>query len=194
MGETYISVKDYAAKTNRSIQGVYQQMKREKNAEQLKGHIIIKQVNNRDVKYLDEYAVKLLSQNRNNVPAVVLNIEDKEKIKMLESENKSLLVKIAEQADKLSEQADELYSTKTLLLESNAESKQAKEKLQETENKIENQIKENVKLQEQLKALEEQLAAEKKRKLSFKERLFGKKREEEKEENSYWFTHLFMNG
>ena len=176
MGETYISVKDYAAKTNRSIQGVYQQMKREKNAEQLKGHIIIKQVNNRDVKYLDEYAVKLLSQNRNNVPAVVLNIEDKEKIKMLESENKSLLVKIAEQADKLSEQADELYSTKTLLLESNAESKQAKEKLQETENKIENQIKENVKLQEQLKALEEQLAAEKKRKLSFKERLFGKKR------------------
>ena len=171
MGETYISVKDYAAKTNRSIQGVYQQMKREKNAEQLKGHIIIKQVNNRDVKYLDEYAVKLLSQNRNNVPAVILNIEDKEKRKMLESENKSLLVKIAEQADKLSEQADELYSAKTLLLESNAESEQTKEKLQETENK-------NAKLQEQLKALEEQLAAEKKRKLSFKERLFGKKREE----------------
>lgn len=178
MEEKYISVKEYAMRENRSIQGVYQQMKRENNSKLLEGHIIIKQINNRNVKYLDEYAVKLLSQNRNNVPAVVLNIEDKEKIKMLESENKSLLVKIAEQADKLSEQADELYSTKTLLLESNAESKQTKEKLQETENKIENQIKENAKLQEQLKALEEQLAAEKKRKLSFKERLFGKKREE----------------
>lgn len=171
MEEKYISVKEYAMRENRSIQGVYQQMKRENNSKLLEGHIIIKQINNRNVKYLDEYAVKLLSQNRNNVPAVILNIEDKEKIKMLESENKSLLVKIAEQADKLSEQANELYSTKTLLLESNAESEQTKEKLQETENK-------NVKLQEQLKALEEQLAAEKKRKLSFKERLFGKKREE----------------
>lgn len=161
MNTEYISIKDFAQKNNRSVQSVYQQINRKANAELLEGHIVLKEIKKRKIKFLDNYAVQLLNESRNNNPAVILNVEDKEQIESLKQENKNLLIKIAEQADRLSFQSEELLGLKTRLIESTTKNENA-----------ENQIKE---AEEKIKELEEKLKMEETRKLSFKERFFGKK-------------------
>lgn len=67
-----VSVKDYATQRNKTVQAVYQQMKRGENAVALEGHIIVRRVGNKDVKFLDEKAVEILDESSRSTPTVLL--------------------------------------------------------------------------------------------------------------------------
>jgi hypothetical protein len=177
-----ISIKDYAKQSGRTVQSVYQQMKREGNAVLLQGHIVEKSIGKRKIKYLDNYAVQVLEESRNNNPAVVTRTDQDIKIEELLQTNHNQLVKITEQANKIAEQAEELLNTKALLLESTSQSEEEKKKREEAESKqqelskeLEKQNIEAEKLHNEMQRLQELLTSEQTRKLSFKERLFGRK-------------------
>jgi len=74
-----ISVKHYAETKNKTVQAVYQQMKRPGNAAALEGHVFTKRVGNKDVKYLDEEAVRILDEGRAAAPVIVQQDEFKAK-------------------------------------------------------------------------------------------------------------------
>lgn len=95
-----ISIKEYAKKNNVSYEAIRQQVKRYEN--ELNGHIFKK---NR-TQFLDETAEKILDQHRKESPLVIINEERDDRIKQLEEENRNLLLKIAEQANKISELAE----------------------------------------------------------------------------------------
>lgn len=91
-----MSVKEYAVQRGKSAQSVYKQMKSKENAERLDGHIHVFRVNNKDVKYLDEEAVKVLDEASQNSVQVILQTDDKERIAQLEEDKQALLIQIAE--------------------------------------------------------------------------------------------------
>ena len=178
MEETIISIKDYAKSRNRTVQGVYQQISRKNNAELLKEHIITKEVGNRKVKFLDEYAVKVLDQSRNSVPAVIISTDKDEEIQALQVENKNLLVKVAEQADKIAQQAEQLSSHQQLLLESQSQLATKDQAIQQQQTEIEAKEAAIKELEAKISELESNYNAEKGRKLTFRERLYGRKNKE----------------
>lgn len=67
-----ISVKDYAAQRGKTVQAVYQQMKRKENAAQLEGHVQTQRVGNKNVKYLDDEAIAILDKSSHAAPLVVV--------------------------------------------------------------------------------------------------------------------------
>ena len=67
-----LSIKDYAARRNKTVQAVYQQMKTKENSLALDGHIIIRRVGNKDVKFLDETAVAILDKSSTAAPVVYM--------------------------------------------------------------------------------------------------------------------------
>ena len=75
-----ISVKEYAAQRGKTVQAVYQQMKRPENASRLKDHIIMRWVGNKHVKFLDEKAVTFLDDASNSAPMVVVGEEVKREL------------------------------------------------------------------------------------------------------------------
>ncbi len=96
MVDNMMSVKEYAVQRGKSAQSVYKQMKSKENAERLDGHIHVFRVNNKDVKYLDEEAVKVLDEASQNSVQVILQTDDKERIAQLEEDKQALLIQIAE--------------------------------------------------------------------------------------------------
>jgi len=86
-----ISVKHYAEVKNKTVQAVYQQMKRPGNAAALEGHVFTKRVGNKNVKYLDEEAVRILDEGRAAAPVIVQQDEYKAKY-----EEASSLLEVAE--------------------------------------------------------------------------------------------------
>lgn len=91
-----MSVKEYAVQRGKSAQSVYKQMKSKENGERLDGHIHVFKVNNKDVKYLDEEAVKVLDEASQHSVQVILQTDDKERIAQLEEDKQALLIQIAE--------------------------------------------------------------------------------------------------
>lgn len=90
-----ITIKEYAETHGKSVQSVYKQIKSEKNASDLDGHIHIEKINNQRVKMLDDVAVKILENASKKSVQVVMQNDDKERIEQLEQENKNLLIQIA---------------------------------------------------------------------------------------------------
>lgn len=90
-----ITIKEYAETHGKSVQSVYKQIKSEKNASDLDGHIYIEKINNQRVKMLDDVAVKILENASKKSVQVVMQNDDKERIDQLEQENKNLLIQIA---------------------------------------------------------------------------------------------------
>ncbi len=97
-----ITIREYARKNNVSYEAIRKQIKRYEN--ELKEHII-KQ--NR-TQFLDEVAVEILDRHRGESPIVIVNQDTSSKLQLLEEENKNLLVKVAAQADKISQLSEEL--------------------------------------------------------------------------------------
>jgi hypothetical protein len=97
-----ITIREYARKNNVSYEAIRKQIKRYEN--ELKEHII-KQ--NR-TQFLDEVAVEILDTHRGESPIVIVNQDTSSKLQLLEEENKNLLVKVAAQADKISQLSEEL--------------------------------------------------------------------------------------
>lgn len=90
-----MSIKDYARARKISYEAARQQVKR--YADELAGHISRQ---NR-TQYLDDYAVGLLDDHRQQNPVVVINQDLDEEIERLRTENKALLQQVATLQDRL---------------------------------------------------------------------------------------------
>ena len=131
-----ITIKEYADLHGKSVQSVYKQLKSKENAKLLDGHIFIEKINNKNVKMLDDIAVKILDNASKQSIQIVTQNEDKEKIEHLEEENKNLLMQIAsiqqeliKTQKELSQEKDNvklLQDQKIQLLESKEEPKEKK--------------------------------------------------------------------
>ena len=166
-----ITIRDYAKENNVSYEAIRKQIKRYED--ELNGHII-KQ--NR-TQFLDDIAVAILDQHRRENPVIIVNQDTDYRLKQLEDENKNLLIKVAQQADKISQLNEDL-----------------KNKIEQTtslviENKEKTSLLEQKKDQaEEINQLKEQLDREKKEQLNEIENL---KNELEKEKNKGFFARLF---
>ena len=58
--------------------------------------------------YADDVAVDILDQHRKENPVVIINKDTDSRLKQLEDENKNLLIKVAQQADKISQLNEDL--------------------------------------------------------------------------------------
>lgn len=97
-----ITIRDYAKENNVSYEAIRKQIKRYED--ELNGHII-KQ--NR-TQFLDDIAVAILDQHRRENPVIIVNQDTDFRLKQLEDENKNLLIKVAQQADKISQLNEDL--------------------------------------------------------------------------------------
>lgn len=115
-----ISVKEYAENRGKTVQAVYQQMKRKENAEALKGHVKLKWIGNKNVKYLDEIAVAILDKASNSAPITFLRYEKEEELQAVKQQLEALKqanMKLQGRNELLQEQLAE-KDKRLLLLES----------------------------------------------------------------------------
>lgn len=147
-----ISLKDYAAQKNISYEAVRQQVVRYKD--DLGGHVI------RDGRqqFLDEEAVAFLDAKRQKNPVSIIQMDKDEQIETLEAQVKELLVKTANQADRIAA-LSEWKAEKSMLLASAEQTKlqlqAAEEKNREQEREIADAI---VEIDRQKRAVDEEKA------------------------------------
>ena len=180
-----ITIKDYAMQNGISHQAVYQMLGTHK--EELDPHIV-KQGRTR---FLTDKAVEILEQYRQQATIVIDRQDQTERIKELEQERDNLLIKtadlgvrLADLADWKAEKAVEIASAeqqKLLLTTAQADLKKAETELQEAKEVIGNAKKlldskdeECTNLRKQL----EELQQAQERRLTWKERITGRKRKE----------------
>lgn len=94
-----VTVKQYADAHGKSVQAVYQQINSKENKKDLEGHITVKRVGNRNTKYLDDEAVRILEQASAQAPTIIVQNDDKERIAELMKQNEALKAKIVELED-----------------------------------------------------------------------------------------------
>lgn len=92
-----MSIKSYAKARNISYEAARQQVVR--YAEELDGHI----TRQNRTQYLDDYAVELLDEHRQQNPVVVINQDRDEELKKLRDENKTLMQRVMLLQDELLE-------------------------------------------------------------------------------------------
>ena len=97
-----ITVKQYADERRITIQAVHQSMNGKRKKERLEGHVKVID----GVKWLDEEAVAILDEARNKAPIVYEKADANERISELERERDNLLIKVAEQANRIAELSD----------------------------------------------------------------------------------------
>lgn len=122
-----ITVKEYAEQQGKSAQAVYKQMRAKENALLLENHIFLQKVGNKTAKVLDDEAVEILNNASRQAPTVVLQNGKDEQIAVLKaekeqlaSENKALLIKVADLQEQLLQEKDNvklLQQEKIALLE-----------------------------------------------------------------------------
>ena len=162
-----ITVKQFADERGISIQAVHQAMNRKKNKEKLEGHVNVID----GVKWLDDEAVVILDESRNKVAVVIQREDTDERIRQLEEENRTLLIKVASQADKIAQLSE--WKSDNALLIANADLAQkaladATEKLDQVPERIrEVETKLTEHYQEEIKRLMNELKVEKERKWKF---------------------------
>lgn len=168
-----ISLKDYAAQKNVTYEAVRQQVNRYKD--ELDGHII------RDGRqqFLDEDAVAFLDAKREKNPVTILQQSKDETIGDLERTKEQLLIKVADQADKIAALAKwkadhavaiaQMEQTQRLLDTTKEELEQERRERINAAVEAKQQIEE---YQEKINSLQNELEQE--RGKSFWQRLFGK--------------------
>lgn len=128
MGAT--SIKDYAKSRKITYEAARQQVKRYEK--ELQGHI---HRQNR-TQYLDDYAVDLLDDHRQQSPIVVVNQDRDAELEQLRAENKTLLQQVAMLQDKLlaaQESAIEAAKQTVLLDAAQADKAALQERVKELE-------------------------------------------------------------
>lgn len=166
-----ITIRDYAKENNVSYEAIRKQIKRYED--ELNGHII-KQ--NR-TQFLDDIAVAILDQHRRENPVIIVNQDTDYRLKQLEDENKNLLIKVAQQADKISQLNEDLKNKIEQMTSLVIENKEKTSLLEQKKDQA-----------EEINQLKEQLDREKKEQLNEIENL---KNELEKEKNKGFFARLF---
>lgn len=161
-----VSVKDYAEQRGKTVQAVYQQMKRKENAVALTGHVTTHKIGNKHVKFLDEEAVAILDAGTNSTPSIIIQTETEEKLAEVTQKLEALKFeygKLQGRNELLQEQlADK--DAKLLLLEGSAREIEILEGfIRDAKAEIEVQKAQNADLSaERDKAIDEKLEAEKK--------------------------------
>lgn len=150
-----ITIREYARKNNVSYEAIRKQIKRYEN--ELKEHII----KQHRTQFLDEVAVEILDRHRGESPIVIVNQDTSSKLQLLEEENKNLLVKVAAQADKISQLSEELKNKTEKMTSLLLEDKEKTLLLEQKKNQ-----------EEELERLKKELEAE--RNKGFFSRLFKK--------------------
>lgn len=181
-----LSVKDYAEQRGKTVQAVYQQMKRKENAVALAGHVTTHKIGNKHVKFLDEEAVAILDAGTNSTPSIIIQTETEEKLAEVSLQlelAKQEFKKMEGQRDLLKQLLDE-KDQKLLMLEGSArEIEKLHKDVDAAKAEIEIQKAQNADLSaERDEAIQKSLEAEKKaqeaaeelekeqtRKISFKE-------------------------
>lgn len=175
-----VSVKDYAEQRGKTVQAVYQQMKRKENAAALKGHIVTHRVGNKNVKYLDEEAIAILDKSSNSAPLVIMEDglrADLETTKHeLQTKEKQMLY-----------QEGQIQLLKEMLKERDAKLLA----LAESQSQIDTLKAQNVDLSGKIKELEELLAREQKTAQEASEELTAQKEENEELKSRKWYQLLF---
>lgn len=166
-----ITIRDYAKENNVSYEAIRKQIKRYED--ELNGHII-KQ--NR-TQFLDDIAIAILDQHRRENPVIIVNQDTDYRLKQLEDENKNLLIKVAQQADKISQLNEDLKNKIEQMTSLVIENKEKTSLLEQKKDQA-----------EEINQLKEQLDREKKEQLNEIEKL---KNELEKEKNKGFFARLF---
>ena len=166
-----ITIRDYAKENNVSYEAIRKQIKRYED--ELNGHII-KQ--NR-TQFLDDIAVAILDQRRRENPVIIVNQDTDSRLKQLEDENKNLLIKVAQQADKISQLNEDLKNKIEQMTSLMLENKEKTSLLEQKKDQA-----------EEINQLKEQLDQEKKEQLNEIEML---KNELEKQKNKGFFARLF---
>lgn len=125
-----MSIKDYARARKITYEAARQQVKRYEK--ELQGHI---HKQNR-TQYLDDYAVELLDDHRQQNPVVVVNQDRDAELEQLRSENKTLLQQVAMLQNKLltaQESAIEAAKQTVLLDAAQADKAALQERVKELE-------------------------------------------------------------
>lgn len=125
-----MSIKDYARARKITYEAARQQVKRYEK--ELQGHI---HRQNR-TQYLDDYAVDLLDDHRQQSPVVVVNQDRDAELEQLRAENKTLLQQVAMLQDKLlaaQESAIEAAKQTVLLDAAQADKAALQERVKELE-------------------------------------------------------------
>lgn len=79
-GNVELSIKDYALQRSKTVQAVYQQLKSKENLAALEGHVTVKRVGNKDVKFLDQKAIEILDKASTSAPVVYLQEDLKQEL------------------------------------------------------------------------------------------------------------------
>lgn len=188
------SLKDLAAENHVTYEAIRQQIKR--YAVELDGHIFMEG----KTQYLDDTAVEFLRNKRKRNPVIVYEQNRDEEVERLRQENYALLLKLQEKSDrleaiqaqlleakkeplmlaqatadlkiaegKIENQNNELARLKSVIEQETAQSREAKERAQQAEENARTAM-------EREAAAQKELEEEKQRKLTFTERLTGRKR------------------
>lgn len=165
-----ISMRDYAKEKHISYEAVRKQVVRYQK--ELEGHIF-KQGR---TQYLDEYAVEFLSEKRATNPIIIYEANKDEEIERLKNENDSYLKKIAILQEQLLQQKDQMISLEVAQQAAEKETKLLEGFIQDAKAEIQTVTEEKQEQERIRKELEAELEAERHRKLTFSERLFGRKK------------------
>lgn len=181
-----ISLREYAERMGKSYEAVRQQVVRYKD--ELEGHI----VKDGRQQFLDEEAVAFLDAKRQKNPVAIIQQSRDEELEMLRQQKEALLVKVADQGDKLDvlhTKIEEMLQLQidakaaTLALEAaknrecelRRETQKAQERAAEAEKRVAEVLKEVEVAMAEAAAAAAALREEQKRKLSLRERLLGRR-------------------
>ncbi|MDU2124045.1 MAG: hypothetical protein E7E64_16180 [Clostridium celatum] len=155
-------IKDYAKERGITHQAVYQMI--ENHKKELSEHI----VKQGRIRYLTPKAEQILDNYRNKSQIVIEKADFNEEIERLKEENRNLLIKIAMQADKISELQEEIKNNALLIAEANTNQLLLEEKTKQFDELKDN----NKQLADELAITKQELEHE--RNKGFFAKLFGK--------------------
>lgn len=172
-----ISLKDYAKQNNITYEAVRQQVVRYKD--DLAEHII------RDGRqqFLDEEAVAFLDSKRQKNPVAIIQQDKDEQIEALRNDKEALLIKLASVQDELLQEKNKVQDLideqkgQIALLEADNEAQRVKvAEAEKNAQKLSDELSEARKqFEDEMHLLQNELQAEKNRKLTWRERFLGKK-------------------
>lgn len=163
------TVRELAERNHVTGEAIRKQLRRYKK--ELEGHV--HQQGN--MQFLDDEAVEFLQKHRNNNPIVVGQNEKAIQLEQLKEQNMSLMAKIAEQAEKIAAQSEEMLQLERLRLESSEKLRIAEKRASEAELKAQESKAQYERTMFELRRLKFKLKKEQERKLTVKERLFGRR-------------------
>ena len=104
----YLTIKEYADQKNKTVQAVYRQIQRKEHSAALEGHIRLRMINNKEIKVLDEVAIKILDESSKYSPGVIRQKDEKEELDQLRINNHNLIIKVAELQEALLKEKDQV--------------------------------------------------------------------------------------